>query len=59
MRILRTLGLVDIATAAVLLVVSLFLEGEARLVAVIVAIALACGGTAAWVIGSRRHDGMR
>jgi hypothetical protein len=54
---LRVLGLIDITIATVLLVVALFLEAPARLVVMIVAIVMACGGTAAWVTGSRRHHG--
>lgn len=52
--ILRTLGVLDIITAAVLLVVALFLDGTARLTVVITAIVVATAGSAAWVVGSRR-----
>jgi hypothetical protein len=54
MGLLRTLGVLDIVTAAVLLVVALFLDGTAQLVVVVAAILVAVGATTAWLVGSRR-----
>jgi hypothetical protein len=57
MALLRTLGLIDIVGAAMLLVIALYLDGKTRLLVVIAAILIAIGGTAAWVAGSHRADG--